>query len=292
MTDSVLLYESWVRLGFFAATFFVMATWELAVPRRALETSRPRRWLRNLGIVLLDSIAVRVLFPSAAVGFAWLAIERGWGVLHGAALPYWLAFGLSFVALDFIVYLQHVVFHAVPALWRLHMVHHADLDFDLTTGNRFHPLEIVLSMLVKGAAIAAVGPPVLSVLAFEVILNATAMFNHANVRMPLAVDRALRCLVVTPDMHRVHHSTLPFETNSNFGFNLPWWDRLLGTYRAQPRAGHAEMKIGLRQFRDPDHLTLARMLALPFAGDIGTYSFGRRSGRGRAQAEKAGGGIV
>jgi sterol desaturase/sphingolipid hydroxylase (fatty acid hydroxylase superfamily) len=190
-----------------------------------------------------------------------------------------LAFGLSFVALDFIVYLQHVLFHAVPALWRLHMVHHADLDFDLTTGNRFHPLEIVLSMLVKGAAIAAVGPPVLSVLAFEVILNATAMFNHANVKMPLPVDRALRCLVVTPDMHRVHHSTLPFETNSNFGFNLPWWDRLLGTYRAQPRAGHTEMKIGLRQFRDPDRLTLARMLALPFVGDIGAYSFGRRVGR-------------
>jgi len=279
MTDSVLAHESWVRLGFFAVTFLVMATWELALPRRPLETSKPRRWLRNLGIVLLDAITVRVLFPSAAVGFAWLASERGWGVLHAAALPYWLAFGLSFVALDFTVYLQHVAFHAVPALWRLHMVHHADLDFDLTTGNRFHPLEVVLSMLVKGAAIAALGPPLLSVLAFEVILSATAMFNHANVKMPLAVDRALRCLVVTPDMHRVHHSTLPFETNSNFGFNLPWWDRLLGTYRAQPRAGHTEMKIGLRQFRDPDHLTLARMLALPFVGDIGPYSFGRRSRR-------------
>jgi len=279
MTDSVLLYERWIRLGFFAVTFLVMAAWELALPRRPLETSKLRRWLRNLGIVVLDTVTVRVLFPTAAVGFAWLANDRGWGLLQGAALPYWLAFGLSFVALDFIVYLQHVLFHAVPALWRIHMVHHADLDFDLTTGNRFHPIEIVLSMLVKGAAIAALGPPVLSVLAFEVILNATAMFNHANVKMPLPVDRALRCLVVTPDMHRVHHSTLPFETNSNFGFNLPWWDRLLGTYRGEPRAGHAEMKIGLRQFREPDQLTLPRMLALPFVGDIGPYSFGSRSGR-------------
>jgi sterol desaturase/sphingolipid hydroxylase (fatty acid hydroxylase superfamily) len=279
MTDSVLLYERWIRLGFFAVTFLVMATWELALPRRRLETSKLRRWLRNLGVVLLDTLTVRVLFPTAAVGFAWLASARGWGLLHGAALPYWLAFGLSFVALDFIVYLQHVLFHAVPALWRLHMVHHADLDFDLTTGNRFHPIEIVLSMFVKGAAIAALGPPVLSVLAFEVILNATAMFNHANVKMPLAADRALRYLVVTPDMHRVHHSILPFETNSNFGFNLPWWDRLLGTYREEPRAGHAEMKIGLRQFRDADQLTLQRMLVLPFVGDIGAYSFGSRSGR-------------
>jgi sterol desaturase/sphingolipid hydroxylase (fatty acid hydroxylase superfamily) len=287
MTDSVLPYESWVRLAFFSATFLVMASWELALPRRPLETSKVRRWLRNLGIVVLDTLAVRVLFPSSAVGFAWLANERGFGLLHGTALPYWLAFGLSFVALDFIVYLQHVLFHAVPALWRLHMVHHADLDFDLTTGNRFHPLEIVLSMLVKGAAIAAIGPPVLSVLVFEVILNSTAMFNHANVRMPLLVDRALRCLVVTPDMHRVHHSTLPFETNSNFGFNLSWWDRLLGTYRAQPRAGHGEMKIGLRQFRDPDQLTLPRMLALPFAGEIGAYSFGsgREELRRRRHAE-------
>jgi sterol desaturase/sphingolipid hydroxylase (fatty acid hydroxylase superfamily) len=289
MTESVLAYESWVRLGFFSATFLAMASWELVLPRRALETGKARRWLRNLGIAVLDTLAIRVIFPASAVGFAWLANERGFGVLQGAGLPYWLAFGLSFVALDFIVYLQHVVFHAVPALWRLHMVHHADLDFDLTTGNRFHPVEIVLSMLVKGAAIVAIGPPVLAVLAFEVILNATAMFNHANVKLPLPLDRWLRWLVVTPDMHRVHHSTVPFETNSNFGFNFPWWDRLLGTYSAQPRAGHHEMEIGLQQFRDPDQLTLARMLALPFKGDIGTYSFARPKRleelRGRKPAE-------
>lgn len=272
MTESVLRYEGWLRLGSFAVVLAIMALWELAAPRRRLETSKARRWLRNLGIALLDTLAVRILFPAAAVGFAILASERGWGLLRCGELPYWLAFGLSILALDFVVYLQHVLFHAVPALWRLHMVHHADLDFDLTTGNRFHPLEILISMLVKGAAIAAIGPPVLSVLAFEVILSSLAMFNHANVKIPLGLDRALRCLVVTPDMHRVHHSTLPFETNSNFGFNLPWWDRLLGTYREQPRAGHLEMTIGLRQFRDPDRLTLPRMLALPFVGDIGGYS--------------------
>jgi sterol desaturase/sphingolipid hydroxylase (fatty acid hydroxylase superfamily) len=212
------------------------------------------------------------------VGFAWLWSEHGWGLLPAAEVPYGLSFGLAFVALDFLVYLQHVLFHAVPALWRFHMVHHADLDFDLTTGNRFHPIEIVLSMLIKIAAIAALGPPALSVLAFEVILNATAMFNHANVRMPLPVDRALRWLVVTPDMHRIHHSTLPFETNSNFGFNLPWWDRLLGTYRGEPLGGHEGMRIGLRQFRDPDRLTLPRMIALPFTGEIGAYSFARGNG--------------
>jgi sterol desaturase/sphingolipid hydroxylase (fatty acid hydroxylase superfamily) len=276
MTDSILLHERWVRLGVFALTFLLMASWELVLPRRALKTSKLRRWLRNLGIVVLDTMVVRILFPTAAVGFAWVANDRGWGLLQAAPLPFAVSFALAFVALDFIVYLQHVLFHAVPALWRLHMVHHADLDFDLTTGNRFHPVEIMLSMLIKVAAIAALGPPVLAVLAFEVILNAAAMFNHANVKMPLAVDRVLRFLVVTPDMHRVHHSTLPFETNSNFGFNLPWWDRLLGTYRAEPRRGHTEMTIGLRQFRDPDELTLPRMLALPFTGDIGAYSFGRR----------------
>jgi sterol desaturase/sphingolipid hydroxylase (fatty acid hydroxylase superfamily) len=275
MTEWVLRHESGVRLVSFALTFLMMALWELVLPRRPLQTSKSRRWLRNVGIVLLDTLAVRVLFPSAAVGLAVVASERGFGLLHAAALPYGLAFALSFVALDFVVYLQHVVFHAVPALWRLHMVHHSDVDFDLTTGNRFHPLEILLSMLVKGAAIAALGPPVLSVLAFEVVLNAAAIFNHANARIPLAVDRALRVFIVTPDMHRVHHSVLPFETNSNFGFNLPWWDRLLGTYRAQPRAGHPEMTIGLALFRDPDGLTLPRMLALPFTGDIGRYSFAR-----------------
>jgi len=275
MSDWVLGHESYVRFAFFATVFLLMASWEILSPRRVLRTGKAARWFRNLGIVALNTVVLRLLFPAAAVGMAWVAEEQSWGLLNNVALPFWLAVAASVVALDLLVYLQHVMFHAVPALWRLHMVHHADLDFDFTTGNRFHPLEIVLSMLLKTAAVAALGPPVVAVLIFEVVLNATAMFNHANVRIPLAVDRVLRWFVVTPDMHRVHHSIVAAETNSNFGFNLPWWDRLLGTYRDQPRAGHEEMTIGLRQFRDPGRLGLGRMLVLPFAGDIGGYSFAR-----------------
>jgi sterol desaturase/sphingolipid hydroxylase (fatty acid hydroxylase superfamily) len=273
--EAVLGYEIWARTLLFLLVFAAVALWELASPRRALSTGKLRRWLRNLGLVGIDALAVRLLFPAGAVGLAWLARERGLGVLHAVELPVWLELSLSILVLDLVVYLQHVVFHAVPALFRVHMVHHADLDFDVTTGNRFHPVEILLSMVIKGAVIAALGPPVLSVLAFEVLLNATAMFNHANARIPVPIDRVLRLLVVTPDMHRVHHSAVPVETNSNFGFNFPWWDRLLGTYRAEPRAGHEGMTVGLRQFRDPERLTLPRLLALPIAGELGSYSFGR-----------------
>jgi sterol desaturase/sphingolipid hydroxylase (fatty acid hydroxylase superfamily) len=265
----------WARLLLFLLVFAGMALWELAAPRRALTTGKLGRWLRNLGLVGIDALVVRLFFPAGAVGLAWLAQERGFGLLNQVELATSLELLLSILALDLTVYLQHVVFHAVPALWRLHMVHHADLDFDVTTGNRFHPLEILLSMGIKGTTIFLLGPPVLSVLIFEALLNATAMFNHANVRIPAPIDRALRLLVVTPDMHRVHHSTIPVETNSNFGFNFPWWDRLLGTYRAEPRAGHEGMIIGLRQFRDPGSLTLPRLLILPIVGDLGSYSFGR-----------------
>jgi sterol desaturase/sphingolipid hydroxylase (fatty acid hydroxylase superfamily) len=179
------------------------------------------------------------------------------------------------VVLDFVIYLQHVVFHAVPALWRLHMMHHADLDLDVTSGARFHPVEILLSMVIKIAVVSALGPPLAAVVAFEVVLNATAMFNHGNLRLPEGIDRVLRLLVVTPDMHRVHHSAVAAETNSNFGFNLPWWDRLLGTYRAQPAAGHEGMTLGLAQFRDPERLTLAHILVLPWRGETGEYPLGR-----------------
>ena len=272
--------EAWTRLSFFAGVFLAMALWEVLAPLRPSSTSKAKRWSINLAIVGINTILLRVLFPTAAVGVAWLAVRRDWGLLNDVELPYWLSFVGSVVALDLVVYLQHVLFHAVPALWRLHMVHHADLDFDVTTGNRFHPIEILLSMLVKTAAVVVLGPPVAAVLAFEVLLNATSMFNHGNVRIPPALDRALRFLVVTPDMHRVHHSVVPIETNSNFGFNLPWWDRLLGTYRAQPRAGHLGMTIGVRQFRDPERLTLVRLLALPIVGDIGSYAFGNGAAKG------------
>jgi sterol desaturase/sphingolipid hydroxylase (fatty acid hydroxylase superfamily) len=184
------------------------------------------------------------------------------------------------VALDLAIYLQHVMFHAIPALWRLHRMHHADLEFDVSTGLRFHPLEILLSMGIKLAVVAALGPPAVAVLVFEVLLNVTSMFNHSNIALPPRVDRILRLIVVTPDMHRVHHSIHPDETNSNFGFNLPWWDRLLGTYRPQPRDGHESMTIGVEQFRTRGDLRLDRMLIQPFRGPASDYPIGRdRQGR-------------
>ncbi len=261
-------YEPAIRFGAFASVFAVMALWEILAPRRKLSISKARRWAGNLGIVVFNSILMRFLFPVAGVGIATFAAEQGWGVFNYVHAPYWLAVLASVVALDFVIYLQHVMFHAVPALWRLHRMHHADLDFDVTTGARFHPIEIALSMLVKFAAIILLGAPAVAVVLFEVLLNAMAMFNHSNVRLPLSVDRALRGLIVTPDMHRIHHSVVRRETDSNFGFNLSWWDRLLGTYRADPLAGQEEMTIGIPGFRDPEQCaTFTGMLALPFQNE-------------------------
>ena len=273
-------YETPIRLGFFFGIFIVMALWEVLAPRRHLTLPRTTRWASNLGLVAFNSGVVYTVMPILAVGFAVLAQERGWGLLNQFAPPYWLAVMLAVIALDLAIYLQHVMFHAVPVLWRLHMVHHADLDFDVTTGARFHTIEIVLSMGIKFAAIAVIGAPAVAVLIFEILLNGTSMFNHGNVRLPAALDRALRWLVVTPDMHRVHHSLNPYETNSNFGFNLPWWDRLFGTYRDQPAAGHEHMIIGLSQYRgDPRVDRLHWMLLLPFVGKIGDYAINRREPR-------------
>lgn len=266
-----------IRLGFFFGIFAVMALWELAAPRRRLSQPKGVRWANNIGLVFFNSFLVRLVFPLAAVGMAVFAREQGWGVLNYFAVPHWLAVLAAVIVLDFFIWLQHVMVHAVPALWRLHRMHHADLDFDVTTGARFHPLEILLSMLIKFAVIAVLGPPVLAVIVFEVLLNATSMFNHSNVRIPAGVDRVLRLFVVTPDMHRVHHSVEDDETNSNFGFNLPWWDRLFGTYCAQPRAGHEGMTIGIRTFREGKWCSwLTGMLAMPFVGRISDYAINRR----------------
>lgn len=271
-----------IRLGFFFGIFAVMALWELAAPRRRLTQPKAVRWANNIGLVFFNSFLVRLVFPLAAVGMAVFAREQGWGVLNYFEVPYWLAVVAAVVVLDFFIWLQHVMVHAVPALWRLHRMHHADLDFDVTTGARFHPLEILLSMLIKFAVIAVLGPPVLAVIVFEVLLNATSMFNHSNVRIAAGVDRVLRLFVVTPDMHRVHHSVEDDETNSNFGFNLPWWDRLFGTYRAQPRAGHEGMTIGIRTFRDGKWCSwLTGMLAMPFVGRISDYAINRRQWESR-----------
>ena len=276
MGDVLLAYESYIRLAAFGGVFVVMGAWEFFVPRRRQAIGRGWRWPSNLGVVVVDTLLVRILFPTTAVGLALLAEARGFGLFNVLALPAWFSVIVSVVVLDLAIYLQHVLFHAVPALWRLHRMHHADLEFDVTTGLRFHPIEILLSMVIKFAVVAALGAPAVSVLVFEVLLNATSMFNHSNVRIPLGFDRILRWLVVTPDMHRVHHSILSRETNSNFGFNLPWWDRLFGTYRAQPAAGHEAMTIGIEQFRHSRELRLDRMLVQPFRGGPGRYPLGYR----------------
>jgi sterol desaturase/sphingolipid hydroxylase (fatty acid hydroxylase superfamily) len=268
--------EPGVRLVAFAGIFALMAAWEMLAPRRDQKLGRSTRWPSNIGIVVLDTVLVRLVFPTTAVGLALIAEAREWGLFHALDLPAWASVVLAVAALDFAIYLQHVLFHAVPALWRLHRMHHADLDIDVTTGARFHPIEILLSMGIKLGVVAALGTPAIAVLAFEVLLNATSMFNHSNVRMPILLDRVLRWIVVTPDMHRVHHSIVARETNSNFGFNLPWWDRLFGTYRDQPAAGHEAMTIGIEQFRDPAEQRLGRMLTQPFRDEDKTYALGRR----------------
>ena len=279
--------EQILRLGFFLGIFAVIGLWELAAPRRVLTVSRGPRWAANLGIVALDTVLLRLLFPFAAVGVAAFCTANGWGLLNHFQVPFMIAVPLAVIALDFVIWLQHVMVHAVPALWRVHRVHHADPDYDVTTGVRFHPIEIVLSMLIKFATIAVLGPPVVAVVIFEVLLNATSMFNHGNLRLPPGLDRVLRWFVVTPDMHRVHHSIEDDEANSNFGFNLPWWDRLFGTYREQPRAGHIGMTIGIRDHRDPREVArLPGMLLLPFKGEVTDYAINRRNYSGGAEARK------
>jgi len=260
-------YEPVIRLSFFGGIFAVMALWELLAPRRPLTHGRGTRWTSNIGIVVLNTIVLRLIFPTAAVGAALVAAENGWGVLNVLDLPWAVAVLASVLLLDLAIYLQHVMVHAVPLFWRLHRMHHADLDYDLTTGARFHPLEIILSMGIKLAVVVLLGAPAEAVLIFEVLLNATAMFNHGNVRLPHGLDAVLRWFVVTPDMHRVHHSSIQAETHSNFGFNLPWWDRIFGTYRAQPQLGHEGMEIGIDRFRTPGDLRLDRMLLQPFRSD-------------------------
>jgi sterol desaturase/sphingolipid hydroxylase (fatty acid hydroxylase superfamily) len=281
MNAFLLANEPLIRMAFFGGVLAAMAAWEVAAPRRRREIPRLIRWTNNLGVVVIDAVLVRLAFPIVAVGLAITAQTQGWGLLNIWGVPAWLAIIVSILVLDLAIYLQHVMFHAVPTLWRLHRMHHADLDFDVTTGLRFHPVEILLSMGLKLAIIAAFGPPAIAVLIFEVLLNATAMFNHSNVNIPHGIDRAMRWIVVTPDMHRVHHSIHPSETNSNFGFNLPWWDRLLGTYRPQPREGHEAMTIGIEQFRTRRDLWLDRMLVQPLRGPASGYPINRENDKDR-----------
>jgi len=273
-------FEGAIRFAMFLAVFGAVALWEALAPRRKRSFGRLARWPHNLGLLLVDVALVRVLVPGAAIAVAMTAAGSGWGLLNALALPGWAAIAAGIALLDLAIYFQHVMFHAVPALWRLHRVHHADLDFDVTTGARFHPVEILISTAIKCAAIAALGAPVISVFVFEMLLNATAMFNHANASLPQRLERWLRWLVVTPDMHRVHHSVRYEESSSNFGFNLPWWDRLFGTYRARPRLGHDAMTIGVDAFRSPQDLRLDRLLVQPLLDTPGQYPITRRQAAG------------
>lgn len=275
--EFILNNEVVIRLGFFFGVFALIALWEFLAPKRNLLTSKILRWSNNIGLVFFNSIVLRLLFPMAAVGVAVTAQENSWGLFNLVEAPAWLSIVASVVIMDFIIYLQHVMVHAVPVLWRLHRVHHADLDYDVTTGSRFHPIEIILSMLIKFAVIVLLGPPVVAVIIFEIVLNAMAMFNHGNIGLPKSVDTLMRLFIVTPDMHRVHHSIEDDETNSNFGFNLSWWDRLFGTYRDQPRGGHQGMTIGIRGFRERKQAAwITGMLMMPFVGKISGYTINRR----------------
>lgn len=274
----LLEHEPLIRLAAFLGVFVAIALWEVHSPRRTSTLRRLSRWPHNLGLLVVNSIVLRLLAPGVAIAVAFVGEARGWGLLNTYSMPSWIAVLASVALLDLVVYFQHVMFHAVPALWRLHRVHHADLEFDVTTGIRFHPFEILISTAIKCAAVAAIGAPAVAVLFFEVLLNASAMFNHANASVSPPLEPWLRRLIVTPDMHRVHHSVMYEESSSNFGFNLPWWDRIFGTYCAQPKAGHEAMTIGVDAFRTSDELRIDRLLLQPFRETPGQYPINRRRG--------------
>jgi sterol desaturase/sphingolipid hydroxylase (fatty acid hydroxylase superfamily) len=285
-SEFVTNHEATIRLSFFLGILCVMGLWELIAPARKSVIAKSTRWINNLGLVVVDTILLRVLFPAAAVGLAVVAQDQNAGLLNNIDVSLAVATVIAIVLLDLIIYLQHVMFHALPILWRLHQVHHADLDYDVTTGTRFHPLEIVISMGIKAGAIFLIGPPVVAVILFEIILNVCAMFNHGNVRLPLWLDKIIRVLLVTPDMHRVHHSTIINEANSNFGFSLSLWDKVFGTYRAQPKLGHDAMDIGVSYSKDPKQVTwIMGLLTMPFCSNKGNYDLSHRKTEDRSTSK-------
>ena len=261
-----------IRIGSYVSVLGVMATWEVLAPRRKLTASKLCRWGGNLTIVVLNTVLARLLFMGGVVTTAAMAQDHSWGLLNWVEGPAWLELALAIVALDFIIYWQHQVFHNVPILWRFHMMHHSDLDLDVSSGVRFHPVEIIISTGMKALSVLVLGVAPLAVVIFEIVLNSTALFNHSNVRMPVALDRMLRWFIVTPDMHRIHHSTDVRETNSNYGFNVPWWDRLFGTYCPHPALGQTGMKIGLEHLGPPVCLNLFMMLRFPFVTQLGRHA--------------------
>lgn len=261
--------EGFIRFGTFVGLLAVMALWEVWRPRRLLSQGKARHWAINLTLAAMNTLVVRLTVGAVAVNAALFAQQRGWGVWSLLHLPAWANIMFSLAVLDFAIYLQHVLSHALPVFWRLHRIHHTDLDVDVTTGLRFHPLEILLSLIYKAALVLLLGAHPAAVIAFEVILNAASEFNHANVRLPAALEQILRKVVITPDLHRLHHSVVVAEINSNFGFSVPFWDRLCGTYRDQPGQPQTTMPLGLQDCRDPHVLGLGRLLLLPFVAHLG-----------------------
>jgi sterol desaturase/sphingolipid hydroxylase (fatty acid hydroxylase superfamily) len=264
MNTFILDHQLIIRLSSFFSILLFMAIWEIFAPRRALRTAKVFRWTNNLLLTALNGVAAHFIYPLSAAALAVIVEERGWGIMGYLQVPSFPAGLISIVFLDFVIYLQHFIFHKVKLLWHIHGMHHTDLDIDVTTGARFHPIEIVLSLLIKMGIILLIGVPAWSFIVFEVILNATSMFNHSNVFLNERIDKRLRSVLVTPDMHRVHHSVIIREHDSNFGFNFSWWDRLFSTYQSQPKEGHDNMVIGLANFRDPHGLSFMSLIGLPF----------------------------
>ena len=276
MQELIFDYESYIRLGSFIGLFALLTIWEISTPKRELLELRRFRWISNIGLIIISSLLVRFILPTAAVGIALHVEQENWGFLNHYDLPFALQFLLAFILMDLAIYFQHVMFHALPLFWRFHRVHHTDLDCDITTGLRFHPFEIVISILFKFLVIATIGAPVVAVVIFEITLNAASMFTHSNIKIPSTLERIVRWFIVTPDMHRIHHSIEENETNSNFGFFMSIWDRLLGTYTKEPEGGHTNMKIGLRNFREPKWQNLRWLIYLPFVTKVNDYSINRR----------------
>lgn len=269
-------YESYIRLGSFLGIFALLTIWEISSPKRELLHLRRFRWFSNIGLIVISSVLVRFILPTAAVGVALHAEQDNLGFLNHFDIPFVVHFLLAFVLMDLAIYFQHVMFHALPMFWRFHRVHHSDLDCDITTGLRFHPFEMVISIIFKFIVIISIGAPVLAVVIFEIILNAASMFTHSNIKMHRSIETFVRWFMVTPDMHRVHHSMVENETNSNFGFFISVWDRLFGTYISQPVNGHEKMEIGLSFFREPKWQNLRWLIYLPFVTRIHGYAINKR----------------
>ncbi len=269
--------EITIRLAFFFGALMLFAIWELIAPKRKLMVSKIKRWSSNISIIVINSILIRLLFPAALIGAAYYALQHHYGLFNITQINYTITIITSVIFLDFVIYLQHVMFHAVPLFWRFHRMHHVDLDIDVTTGVRFHPIEILISLFIKFAAVMIIGAPLLAVIIFEILLNTITLFNHSNIQMPRIIDRIIRAVIVTPDMHRVHHSEIPNETNSNFGFNLSIWDRFCGTFEDQPSLGHTNMIIGIKEIREPKYcVNLLGMLILPFIKGKSNYPLNRK----------------